>query len=242
MHMRFGLLALFFILQGCSHANMSSTYYPKAQGSKSSVSHIAPIPRENAWTIVIDPGHGGSDLGRHDTQLEEKALNLKTALMVRNELARRGYKVVMTRGRDVAVPLEQRAALANRVRADLFVSIHYNAAPQPTAEGIEVFYYAKAESKRRAASKKLATMALDKLIRATGAVSRGVKDGNYCVIRQTEMPAILIEGGFMTHQKESQKITELAYQKKIALAIAEAIDIYAKEQIPQLRFGSPFIP
>lgn len=224
---RLWLLVLFFFLQGCSSAAGKGAYTAFAE-RKADRYKIAPIPKEKAWTIVLDPGHGGSDRGRHDAVLEEKSLNLKTALLVRNELAKRGYRIVMTRGRDMAVPLDQRVALANRIGADLFVSIHYNAAPQPQAEGIEIFYYAKAEKPRRAASKQLAATVLDKLIKSTGAVNRGVKEGNYCVIRDTQMPAILIEGGFLTHLKESQKIIDHTYQKKIALAIADAIDAYAK--------------
>ncbi len=90
--------------------------------------------------IVIDAGHGGKDPGTHAGRLREKDIALDISKRVRDNLEETGFEVVMTRDRDVFLPLEQRAFIANDVRADLFVSIHVNAARNRNARGLETFY------------------------------------------------------------------------------------------------------
>ena len=126
------------------------------------------------------------------------------------------------------IPLEKRALIANETKSKLFVSIHYNSAPNPVAKGIEVFYYASEDKIRKDASKKLATRVLSKVVDRTAAESRGTKEGKFCVIRETKMPAILIEAGFMTHPDELHLLKDINYRDKIARGIAEGIDSYFK--------------
>ena len=134
---------------------------------------------------------------------------------------------MMTRHRDVFISLSQRSQFANEQNVDLFVSVHYNSAPAPQAHGIEVFYYNSSENKERAkASKMLAEDVLSNVLALTGAKSRGVKHGNLAVIRETKMPAILIEGGFFTNAEEFAKIKDQAYIKKIARGIAQGVMEY----------------
>jgi N-acetylmuramoyl-L-alanine amidase len=182
--------------------------------------------------IVIDPGHGGKDLGTHSNEIPkyyEKHFTLSTAHMLKRYLDDLGYNIVMTRSEDVFIPLKQRAHFANDKRSDIFISIHYNSAPSKQAEGIEVFYYtSEADKARTDASKLLATKVLNGVTSNTKAQSRGVKSGNFAVIRETKMPAILVEGGFLTNSGELEKIRQAKYMKRIALGIAEGVRDYLK--------------
>ncbi|MBM3201904.1 MAG: N-acetylmuramoyl-L-alanine amidase [Chlamydiae bacterium] len=179
--------------------------------------------------IVIDPGHGGFDLGAHSRVCEEKEVCLKTAERVKKHLLQRGYRVIMTRTRDEFVPLKKRAQIANLSQSQLLVSIHYNAAKSEEASGAEVFYYDHGESWRVQKSKQAAQLVLSNIISNTGTNSRGVKGGNFCVIRETKMPSILVEGGFLTNPAERTKLCDSKYIDKLALAVVEGIDQYFKK-------------
>ena len=187
-------------------------------------------PSTDKVTIVLDAGHGGEDFGTHSAgkpQYQEKYLNLSTTLLVRNYLQQFGYQVLLTRNIDTFVSLEDRSLFANKQNPRLFVSIHYNSAPSTDAEGVEVFYYKDDSNANRVAkSKVLAQCIHNKVISNTKAKSRGVKHGNYSVIRETTMPAVLIEGGFLTNADEVLKIKDAAYMKSLALGIAQGIKDY----------------
>ena len=154
-------------------------------------------------------------------------------MMVKNFLQQFGYEVILTRNDDTFIPLDKRSLFANEQKPRLFVSIHYNSAPSKEAEGIEVFYYKNDDDKNRMnKSKTLAQNVLDRTIQNTQAKSRGVKQGNYSVIRETNMPAVLIEGGFLTNSGEMEKIKNATYMKSLALGIAQGIQDYlAKDGI-----------
>lgn len=192
------------------------------------------IPKgEKRPLIVIDPGHGGEDFGtnsRVPPKYQEKYLNLATSRMLNGYLKQLGFDTVMTRDSDVFVSLDKRALFANTQKPKVFVSVHYNSAPSKEAEGIEVFYYRSEDNKSRSdESKQLAQAVLGQLLKTTGAKSRGVKHGNLSVIRQTKMPAILVEGGFLTNEKEMEKIKDASYLKKVAWGIAQGIKEYIGE-------------
>ncbi len=180
--------------------------------------------------IVIDPGHGGKDLGTEsakEPKYQEKALNLFTARLVAQYLQKMGYRTVLTRKDDTFIELDKRAEMANQLKPVLFVSVHYNSAPTDKAEGIEVFFYkSDADKARTNSSKKLGEAVLAQVVQQTNAQSRGVKHGNLAVIRETNMPAVLVEGGFLTHPVERQKLLDSNYLKKIALGIAKGIDLF----------------
>ncbi|ADI37728.1 putative N-acetylmuramoyl alanine amidase [Waddlia chondrophila 2032/99] len=181
--------------------------------------------------IVIDAGHGGKDLGAKcpDPQTEEKALNLQTALLLNQFLQQKGYQTILTRGEDFFVPLKMRADFANSNRATLFVSVHYNSAPNKAAEGVEVYYYDNQDDLvRTSRSKILAQKVLDRVIASTKMKSRGIKNGNFAVIRETRMPAILIEGGFMTNEKELARLRDPAHIQRIAESIANGVQDYLR--------------
>lgn len=181
--------------------------------------------------IVLDPGHGGNDEGAKVSTVMEKKITLTTALLTKRLLEELGYRVILTRSRDIYIPLSGRANIANKNEGDLFVSIHFNAAPNAAAKGIEIFYYNKEKSKRTQMSRQLANNILYYLLDETEALSRGVKKGNHHVTRETTMPAVMVEGGFITNPDERTLLKDRAYLTKIADGIAKGVDKYLKDNI-----------
>lgn len=183
--------------------------------------------------IVLDPGHGGHDVGTQSIlkpRYEEKSLNLVTAQFVKDFLQQLGYQVFMTREDDTFISLDKRSQLANEKKPTLFVSIHYNSAPSAEAQGIEVFFYQSKDKKERTLkSKRLAQAILKNVLAHTKAKSRGVKQANYAVIRETHMPAVLVEGGFMTNEAELQNLKDPTYLKKLAWGIVRGIEEYVSK-------------
>lgn len=200
---------------------------------KAPLGSYLPGQKKPLATIILDVGHGGTDLGARaqPPYCEEKKICLQTAKVVKKLLTRLGYHVVMTRETDAFVSLPKRVEIASQASGDLFVSVHFNSTRNPTAHGIEVFYYDNRENRVRASSsKKLAEAVLKKVINQTSAVTRGVKKGNFYVIRETTMPAILVEGGFISNPEERAQLRTREYQEKIALGIAEGIDQFMKKK------------
>ncbi len=192
------------------------------------VAAAIPTKTNNKQLIVIDPGHGGFDIGAKIKSIKEKALALKTATLVKQCLHQKGYRVILTRSRDVFISLSKRTNIANDTKSKLFVSIHFNAFKNPQAKGIEIYYYNKGPKWRQNASKKLADTVLRGVIASTNAKDRGVKTGNFHVIRETNMPAILIEGGFITNPQEYSNLANQQYVEKMARSIADGIEKYLK--------------
>ncbi len=214
-----GFFTLFFL--PLSAAQPTYGYKPLRTYKVSLPQHAKPL-------IILDPGHGGTDEGAKIHYFMEKRLTLMTTLLVRKYLEEMGYRVIMTRSKDVFIPLHRRVSIANKTKAVLFASIHYNSSPSTEAHGIEIFYHNGSDSKRVKESKKLATSVLSELVSNTTAHSRGVKSGNFHVIRETSMPAILVEGGFMTNNEERTNLRDKRYLEKIAKGIALGIDKYLK--------------
>ncbi len=168
-------------------------------------------------TVVLDPGHGGHDLGGLPGQrVSEKALNLDVAMRVERLLRAEGYRTAMTRRRDVFVSLPGRVALGDRYRNAVFVSIHFNSAPRREASGIETFYY-------RADSRELAASILGRVMRVARTENRGVKRRGFYVIRHGRNPAVLVECGFLTNPSEARICSSAAYRQRLAEQIARGI-------------------
>jgi len=187
--------------------------------------------------IVIDAGHGGPDRGAraNDPYCEEKKITLSTAKLVKKYLVQLGYRVAMTRESDANISLARRVEIASQADADLFVSVHFNSTRSEKVSGIEVFFseYStsqEATASRAPSSRKLANLILTSLIGRTGAISRGIKRGNFYVIRETSMPAVLVEGGFISNQEERALLRTKEFQDKIARGIADGIDAYFKKK------------
>ncbi|MGM9607783.1 MAG: N-acetylmuramoyl-L-alanine amidase [Oscillospiraceae bacterium] len=173
-------------------------------------------------TVVLDAGHGGSQTGAVYFGVNEKDINLAVEKKVEAILLQQGYNVVMTRTADATVGLCDRADIANAVEADVFVSIHSNAAVNSADfTGIYTYYH---PSSRRGA--RLAQAIQDPICQITGAVDRGIKDADFVVLRETDMCAVLVEMGFMTNSGELQRLITPSYQDKLAAGIAEGIITY----------------
>lgn len=217
------LLCFALLFNSCARQGAYHEYI--AHEEKKSPLVIKPQREE---VIAIDAGHGGKDGGAQSRSLgyEEKSLALSTAKMVANYLRNMGYKVVMTRESDTFVPLEDRASIANNAKASIFVSIHYNHCPSEAIDGIEVYYFEGGALDRKNASKELGREVLSRIVKHTGASSRGIKKANFLVIKKTNMPAILVEGGFLSNPKEREKLKNASYLNYMAFSIAKGIDDY----------------
>jgi N-acetylmuramoyl-L-alanine amidase len=179
-------------------------------------------------TIMLDAGHGGRDEGTKVHSFKEKKITLATALYAKRFLEQMGYRVILTRGKDVEMSLPRRVSLANKTRSAIFVSIHYNASKNTEAKGVEIFYYDSKDPDRAKNSRKLANYILHHVLDQTEASSRGVKVGNFHVIRETQMPAVLLEGGFVTNTQECAKLRRKEYLETIAKGLALGIDKFLK--------------
>jgi len=203
-------------------------------------------------TVVIDPGHGGTDHGTHGRASFEKTMTLDVAQRVERDLAGTGLRVILTRTKDETTPLEDRVEFARAKGADVYVSIHFNSGGW--AEGIETYCVSPAGSSSTAnysgnSSDRdtgggdrsvvtnnrfdsqnvwLAHCIQGSALRATGAMDRGVRRARFWVLRYASCPAVLIEGGFLTNPNEEQRILRPAYRDTLARAIADGILAYKK--------------
>lgn len=167
--------------------------------------------------VCIDAGHGGKDPGAESGGVQEKDIALTVALKVGALL--KDCEVIYTRTEDVYVGLSERALIANQAKAGLFVSIHCNSVDDEFAHGMEIYHYTHASD----ASKRAARVIYDKLLPASGLRGRGVKADNFAVLRETAMPAVLIELGFISNPDDRAKLTDSAWQDDAAQAIADGI-------------------
>ena len=191
--------------------------------------------------IFLDPGHGGSDSGAVANGVREKDLTLSVYNKVSSRLASLGYSVLTSRNTDKDVGLVSRADQANKSNADMFLSIHFNAGGRGASYGIETYYY-KPEAgytpainkenhnnpERLEKSRKLANKVQQNLLYKTGAYDRGVKRASFAVLRETSIPSILVELGFIDNQEEVSKIKTNEYQEKLADGIVDGIVEYYK--------------
>ena len=200
----------------------------------------------NVQTIMLDPGHGGTDYGALGKAIHEKQMNLNTALLVRAGLTALGYKVMMTRAKDQTLSLDNRIALCNRKKPDLYISLHCNAAINKNANGIETFaatpFGVPSSGKKTPANIKapdpgnafdrmnyrLAYEIQKALIIQTKANDRGVKVARYKVIRESSCPAALVEMGFITNENEQKKFIDPSYRKKLVDGIVLGIHNFAR--------------
>lgn len=196
--------------------------------------------------ICLDPGHGGKDIGNPQGSQKEKNHTLLLAQEVAKILEQQKFKVVMTRNRDTFVDLSDRAEIANRNKADLFVSMHYNAAGDTSVKGLEVYCMSPAGmsssnagggrtdvgnfpgNAHNSENMLLAYQMQKSILKAVPMEDRGVKRARFEVLRETKMPAVLIEGGFMSNSSEAKRIYDPAWRKRMAQAIADGILAYKK--------------
>jgi N-acetylmuramoyl-L-alanine amidase len=172
-----------------------------------------------AATVVLDAGHGGHDPGGVPGQRYiEKHAALRVAKLVQARLKAAGHRVVMTRTSDVFVELSKRVALANKSPANsVFVSIHFNSAPNRDAHGIETYYYDER-------SLSLAQAIHQRVLRASGEEDRNVRKARFYVLRKNRRTAVLAELGFLTNEQEGGRVARSSdYVQRLAAAVADGI-------------------
>ena len=218
-------------------------------------------------TIVLDPGHGGKDTGNRVGfgffGHSEKTYTLLLAQELQKQLRAAGFNVILTRNSDTFVELPARPDLANRRNADLFISLHFNAtqtgkadvsgpetycitpvgAASSNAQGEGANYGATTANRVEAKSLLLAYSVQKSLVKNLPVEDRSVRRARFAVLRDCEMPAILVESGYMTHPVEGKKIFTDAYRKQIAAAIVKGVLNYQKLTAPpadeKLPAGNP---
>jgi N-acetylmuramoyl-L-alanine amidase len=182
-----------------------------------------------AYKIFIDAGHGGSDPGATKGSRLEKTDNLNISLKIASRLKDHGFEVKETRTDDKEVSLNQRTNEANTYNADLFISVHRNAASTPEANGMEVFVYPGTSSK----TKGYASAVYNEIINVYAQSKRGVKESDLHVLRETNMHAILIEFGFITNDTDNKGFDDNlgAYAEAVVKAVCKEFGVeYKGEQ------------
>ena len=190
--------------------------------------------------VCVDAGHGGADSGAVGTdpfRIEEKNFALSLARLLGTALRSHRHRVVMTRRSDRTLGLGARARFANRLAVDVFVSIHANAAPSPVAEGIETIHFPGS-----AAGRRLALLVHASLMAAFPRHrNRGVKPANLAVLRQTTMPAVLVECEFLTNPRQLRFLAERANQRLLARAIATGVGQFGAAKSTPARRRRPAV-
>ncbi len=183
-----------------------------------------PTRRIAGANIVVDAGHGGKDPGAWKgtrSTIPEKMITLDIAQQVQKNLQARGANVVMTRTGDSYPSLDDRANLAERTRADLFVSIHADSAKRVGAAGVGVHVFEQASIQSRRAAD-----CVVRAVKRNGLTSRGMFRSNLHVLREHSRPAMLIETGFLTNPGDALKLNTPSYRERLAEVIAEGIADY----------------
>ncbi|PDY48725.1 N-acetylmuramoyl-L-alanine amidase [Bacillus pseudomycoides] len=171
--------------------------------------------------IVIDPGHGGNDpgsIGPNGTR--EKDITLKTAKNIQKKLEEKGMTVILTREDDTFVPLKNRVAIAQNKSADLFLSIHYDGFTTNDVKGVTTYYYKGLKEQA------LAKMIHDHLFKHIQAKNRGVKSGDYYVLRENQQPSILLELGYITNPEDEERMNSQKSQADVASGVISGIIEY----------------
>ncbi len=208
-------------------------------GAGGTTTHLSTPSVQRSYTVYIDPGHGGRDSGASYGGVHEKNLALSVSNKLRENLLKYGINVLMTRTGDYDVDFKtERSRMTNVSNADLFISIHFNAtgAGVSNATGIETYWYQydpeyqpkinkemHNNPTRLAESEILANKVQESLIKETGAVNRGVRRETFAVLRETAIPAILVELGFMDNPSELQVIKQDSYHTRLAKALAQGV-------------------
>jgi N-acetylmuramoyl-L-alanine amidase len=251
-----------FIPQAFVQKSLAPFFKEEGEILFSSVRITADMPIKN---IIIDPGHGGKDpgaIGRGG--LREKDVVLNIAKRLKKVLNASGINVILTRSSDSFVSLAQRSKIANVKAADLFISLHANAAHSRWVSGVEVFYLSEAvdDNKRsvkaaknydlsvnegysgkdtevilwdllhtdgRVASSSLAKLISRALSKNLSQKNRGRKPARFYVLKETNIPAILVEVGFISNAREEKRLRDNSYCNKIALAISEGVITYNRD-------------
>lgn len=209
-------------------------------------------------TVILDAGHGGHDSGARGPLGVEKEAALDVVLKAKRLLEQNGFQVRLSRSSDIFVPLEKRAAFANRYLNAIFVSVHFNKSNTVGGTGIETYalaprgvpsmdeehlsysdYKAYRGHARDAENIALATAMHSSMLRHLHLYDRGIKRARFVVIRNISIPGVLLEGGFMSHPFDSRQIAQGTYREAFAQAILEGVKRYQTAINGQIQYPKP---
>ena len=180
-------------------------------------------------TVILDAGHGAHDRGARAVYGKyEKDLALDVTKRAAEKLRRAGFRVILTRDRDVFISLPKRVSIAQRYRNAVFVSVHFNWARRSSASGIETFYYSPK-------SRRLAANLQKEILRADRGINRGVKSARFYVLRNNPRPAVLLELGFLSNARDNRLAQDAGHRADLAEAIARGIIAERQGRSPSLR-------
>jgi N-acetylmuramoyl-L-alanine amidase len=219
---------------------------PRARGYVNMAKPMAAIDGTESIsikTIVIDAGHGGLDAGKIGTRgTQEKTINLNLAEILSRKFRSAGFEVVLTRDSDILIDLDVRSERANLSGGDLMISLHCNGWFNSKPNGIETWFFQpelttppgaggfvrweRVQELHLVHSSDLAEIIQKSLIDETGATSRGVKRESFKVLRGANMPAVLLETGFLSNSKEEKKLSSKRYLSRLADGIVDAVIIF----------------
>lgn len=209
-------------------APVTITPMPTPSGGSESTGSIQDDGVLRGKVIVVDPGHGGSNPGAVGNSTREADNNLSVGLKLRDKLVKAGAKVIITRDSDRTVAtegsslgeeLQARVDMAENNHADMFVSVHTNSNPDSNIVGAMTFYPSGKSSK-------LALEVQDAMIKETKAVDKGTSSATFYVLRNTTMPSILVEMGFITNPQEAAQLSDNSYRNSMAQGIFNGIVKY----------------
>jgi N-acetylmuramoyl-L-alanine amidase len=196
-------------------------------------------------TVVLDPGHGGSDRGAVGRLGDEKTFTLDVSVRAAQLLSRAGYRVLLTRSSDETVSLEERVRFARKFPSALFISVHFNSGGAGT--GVETYAMSprgvpsmSAEGARLAAFEEypgnsrdpenaaLATATHASLVSCSGMFDRGIKRARFYVLREASIPGVLLEAGFLSNSEDMQRIASPWYRQQVAGSLVDAVGNYRR--------------
>lgn len=197
----------------------------RAETVSRSYAHRSLYPNALNKVVVVDAGHGGSEVGANYGGIYEKDLNLSIAQYVKNELEKNGVRVYMTRNSDTTTSLASRTSLANSINADLFVSVHNNAiVGRPNVHGTEVLYKDSTINRKGVTSKSLATTLQEKVSSLAGTYNKGIINRtNLYVLNRTHMPSVIVEVAYMTNSSDLKKLKDKSFHEDAGRAIATGV-------------------
>ena len=224
-----GLIILILLICGCLY--IQEHWFPAPHENQGNVPDYFESPdgiadgsvptgaiAKSQFTVALDAGHGGTQAGCEFEGILEKDITLSVTLLLKEKLEESGVNVILTRDGDQDVSLDERCAIANSADADLFVSIHCNSYTNDTSiMGFEGYYYQDADGKL------LADLIFDALENYPSIKTRSVKEEDYKVLRETEMPSVLLEIGYLSNATERDDLQSSEYQNMLAHAMFNGI-------------------
>lgn len=215
---------LFLMLCGCLYIRDFFREKKAAAPSNStpeSLSTPDPSAQKTAapYTIILDAGHGGNDSGTIEQSTAEKDINLSIALKMKELLEQKNIQVILTRDKDIFMELEERTEIAKNEEADLFLSIHCNYYEDDSSiRGLEC-YYSQDSSDGEYYAEKL----IESLEEKGDILSRNAKPAEYFVLKNTNIPSVLVETGYLSNYADRKDLTSQNYQEKLAAELVEGI-------------------